>query len=1453
MRFFIPLWNKESIFPYGVFEKGVVFMRHNAWVVFYLLIFAVFAQAKLIIHIQSPWRDDPSKSGYFLHMLGGAGGGYNPSFGETSSTRMVDEGNGWFSYTWNKNASDFQSWESFNIGIYPNTADNNFNNNNGVSWKVAGDMKIADVFGTDVEVWLYTNTADMTYEKSFVAPGSKMVWFKSPWGNKALPQMIFGADSILMRFAQDDKSRCGWFYGAVSPAVMNANPLQTAHFIRYRTSYMVLPAEGVVDLSEGLAASDSIFIDGTGSVLEVSSTMGDLGECFDSTRTLHIYHPWRTNSTFRDSLVFISVGNNILNNPVATEPEADFRYWYKYDFDASTVASSNWASSMATFNIYRRQNEWPQVTFFKDQRPQASQLFPTGVYETWLYTKTSGSYEFLFSPLEPKTIRLLSPWDNMTPSLIVDGDTIPMGGLPRNRLDSTQSDTCGWYQGIVYKHVDEWNVQFKQTIGYEFYSLEGLMGEDGGMGSDISLDSMVARHDMVWVYPYPLSKSGPRFSEKYPERLGICPAMKISAMVVDWAGESFDPSQDPDFGDIYGGNDYTTVTYLDSTGTLATNKVCNGLVQGMVQDTLVNGLPARVDSSLYPWGKCSAARNIEGWFVPQVVATDAAGKEYTNAVCRDIDLHMDDEGFWLADITNKNGCDAETDFGFFPIDDLEFLDSAKTVRNPKFDWDVRANCKHNFSFAMKISAQFKYIKGQYFEFRGDDDVWVFINNRLVVDIGGCHNPEEGFVNLDTIGQNNPRFKLEEGKEYPFHIFFSERNATGSNFKMRTSINLQTQKTFYSEEVPTVDGTIQYELKQLLIDESLSCDVSSVTKVDTSYAQSIFVLAGGALPADGIVLEPGLNYGGIMISENMAGFSIDTTAIVRSRSLASGNYALICYLASDLSQYEMIGFTVPEYPLPDIAFVDVFSAADSFAVLDPAGLNLRGELLGEDPKNDTLLAHVTYPDGKPLAVAVLYMGLPCNDCFVTLDLSSKDSISFLDVSGQQVSSVKTDSTGYAYFYVVGEAAMVNASFSVGSLQVSNSLTWENIHFKEPPVPFASRGMMFDANGDGVADSLVIPFSKPFEDAVPDTLSWAFGDATFHTTADVENIWPLVVMDSVIVLNDPDGLKKDVFTGANDEVYRGALLYHYTYLDKDTGDSVKLGMSTSIEDHVGPVILSAVIETVNENMSVITVNLSEGTDSRDVDGALAFEYYRDGVNFLDSLTVSSTNVNMKGNVMKVYFTRSGGCLPAVGDSIRIAPGVIKDLSGNFAHVSNPKVRVVGEQRTEVSGPGVVTIGSAEMPWPYEDDIVPVAVPTNKTAKEVSDSLGVPGLLMGFDIGELAISALMNLPSGADRDSALGEVRINWESSYYSHLGNYVNASKGEIKCNDKTVFYNAANPEQSNCYDNPGNIFFEWNGRSDEGRLVGTGAYIAKTKVRIYSGKEKVGSTDDTYVLGIKRGK
>ena len=1425
-----PFWLVRVYFNNVVwFSAKGVSMKRECLGILFLLLLGSAAWADLTLHFQSPWRDDATRSEYVPHVLGGAGGDYNPHFGDNSSTMMKTDGDGWFTYTWvGKTLADFQDWMSFNIKACPNTADINYNQNNCVAWG-SYEFKIGEFFGAETELWVYTK-ADGSYEKSFMAPGSKIVWFKSPWGNRALPQMIFGADSILMRFIPGDASKCGWFYGSITPAMMAGNPVQSAYFVRYKAPWYTFPADSdaVVELAGSLASADTVYVDGTAGVPEVTLEIGSKGECFDPTRRLHVYHPWRTNTSYRDSAFYISVDNNIMNQPTPLSAEGEYKYWRHIDFDDSLVSSPKWNSTWAWVQFYRGQNEWPPHKYFDDdERPLASEIFPAGIYEVWMFASTSMHVkDFVFYPLEPKVVRLLSPWDDMSPSMLVASmdDTVKMGPLPMDR----QKDTCGWYEGTYYKHADSWEVYFKQTFGMDYYSMSGIAAEGKDLGEPVRLDSVLMVRDTVWVHPYPVSSSAPLLDTKFPNHLGRCPEMKISAMVVDWAGESYADNIDVDFGGIYNGNPYTSIWGLNQNGELDTLKTCSGHVPGMVVDTLVNGLPARVDSLFYPWNQCSAAHEIEKWFVPQVVATDAAGKEYTNATCRDIDLTLDEEGFWLADFTNEDDCNDTINPGFYPVDDFEYLDSAKTVKNPKFDWNVNG-CRHNYSFAMKISAQFQYIPGQYFEFRGDDDVWVYINNRLVVDIGGCHSPVEGAVNLDTMG-------LVEGQMYPFHIFFSERNATGSNFKMRTSINLQTEKRYFPVEQHTDDGTIEYVILQILTEENLTCDISSVGKVDTTLAESSFILYGQTALQEGEVLKPGVNYGGIAINENMAGFVIDTAAIVRTRSLPPGMYMLDFYLVADPTQRSQVFFEVPEYPLPDIAFADAAGE-----VFDPQGYNLLMEpmgLPGDNGSKDTLMAFVSYP----VSIMVTYIGQVCADCIVTVDLTTVDSLSFLDANGQPITIVTTDSTGYATFYVMGYAAVTNASFTVSGAQVANKIVWGNINLMEPPVPFASKGYMYDRDGDGVPDSLYVPFSDALDEDIPDTLSWSFGDSTWKVTASVDAVRGLVQNGSDIVVT-ADSLLDRVFTGDSKAPYLGGLHYHYTYWDEDQGDSISLSMNGTIEDRVGPILMSAIVTPGTDKLTTLTLLLSEGTLDTNLaaEDLFNFRIWRMGAEA--SLQMVQPRVTRMQNGVRYdlyFYGDETVVLPAVGDSVRLMPGVLRDLSGNAPHLENPWVRIIGGQRLLVDVPGLVTLTEerALETLAWEEGVKPLRMDTEMSLKDAIEQTGLPGQMLNYNMQELALTA-------GDTVS-VDSIRIVWNVSYFSSLGQFVNHADGTVACTDPAIF-------NGDCRTNPAKIFLAWNARSDKGRLVGTGAYISKLEWKVMAGKEKIGDRDDTFTMGVRRGK
>ena len=87
---------------------------------------------------------------------------------------------------------------------------------------------------------------------------------------------------------------------------------------------------------------------------------------------------------------------------------------------------------------------------------------------------------------------------------------------------------------------------------------------------------------------------------------------------------------------------------------------------------------------------------------------------------------------------------------------------------------------HNFHYTYEIHTLFTYKPGQSFTFKGDDDVWVFINKKLVIDLGGVHGSVTKSVNLDTLG-------LTSGLNYQFDFFYCERHTTESHMRITTSI------------------------------------------------------------------------------------------------------------------------------------------------------------------------------------------------------------------------------------------------------------------------------------------------------------------------------------------------------------------------------------------------------------------------------------------------------------------------------------------------------------------------------------------------------------------------------------------------------------------------------------------------------------------------------------------
>ncbi|KAN0029615.1 hypothetical protein ACTA71_007747 [Dictyostelium dimigraforme] len=128
----------------------------------------------------------------------------------------------------------------------------------------------------------------------------------------------------------------------------------------------------------------------------------------------------------------------------------------------------------------------------------------------------------------------------------------------------------------------------------------------------------------------------------------------------------------------------------------------------------------------------------------------------------------------------------DNDF-FFPID-YEGFDTDPANRIYRDD-ESSNKTYHNFHFCLQFDNKFLFKGNETFKFTGDDDVWVFINNNLVVDLGGTHPAASSSVELSTLG-------LTVGKVYPFNFFYCERHTSRSTIRIETSLELYCDKYDY---------------------------------------------------------------------------------------------------------------------------------------------------------------------------------------------------------------------------------------------------------------------------------------------------------------------------------------------------------------------------------------------------------------------------------------------------------------------------------------------------------------------------------------------------------------------------------------------------------------------------------------------------------------------------------
>ncbi|MBN2804574.1 MAG: DUF4215 domain-containing protein [Deltaproteobacteria bacterium] len=126
---------------------------------------------------------------------------------------------------------------------------------------------------------------------------------------------------------------------------------------------------------------------------------------------------------------------------------------------------------------------------------------------------------------------------------------------------------------------------------------------------------------------------------------------------------------------------------------------------------------------------------------------------------------------------------------FFPVDDFGTdLGEAKVPEQYgalgwpwEKDYPPLSATLHSFYFTSEITYWFAYDENNSatLKFTGDDDVWVFVNGQLAVDLGGAHAPLDGAITINKMDN----YGMTTGNVYRINIFHAERKMEGSSFKL----------------------------------------------------------------------------------------------------------------------------------------------------------------------------------------------------------------------------------------------------------------------------------------------------------------------------------------------------------------------------------------------------------------------------------------------------------------------------------------------------------------------------------------------------------------------------------------------------------------------------------------------------------------------------------------------
>jgi fibro-slime domain-containing protein len=954
-----------------------------------------------------------------------------------------------------------------------------------------------------------------------------------------------------------------------------------------------------------------------------------------------------------------------------------------------------------------------------------------GSTEVWIIPQGTGKPPIITDvPPASKAVYLFNPWPETAPAIHAGAGADPVYTTMRLSPDKQR---CGWY--VHYFTSADYKVSFRSLIGNETYGLSGLGA--AGQAKPIDLSAFFATGDTVYLLPDPIPGGPPKILAAFPAGVAGTCSFPLAVTIRDFSAKH------PDFEeDGMGGN----------------------LTKNMVQPILpADKKPVQGTAFYYQ-------KYFDKWFRTDSANADPNLRNYET--CRDLPMSKDKYGYWGYDSFDSPA------HGYFPIDDFNRFNETYVshYRDPATGKYVDGTA-HNFHFCMEMHANFKYRQGQVFKFSGDDDVWVYIDNKLSIDLGGTHGPEADSVALDKQG-------LVAGNKYDFDLFYCERKTRGSNLLIQTSIFFEQNQSVFAKRLALGSGKDQYDIFEIISGDQ-SC--GSAKDGDTVAAKTIFRLSGPSVnpPQD---LPAGLTYGGITVNAGKTQVLVDTAKIT---GLRPGLYT-VTYASERSGKGGTLQFTV--------------------------GGSLDLEFAAKPP------VHVLLGTAVPVLVHAVLNGI-ADKRAEPFRLAPQSGLLVFADSGLTVpiaagSDLATDAaTGEKRIWVT---SMLPSTYNLDLLGgPSKSVVMDsygNLAFFEPPKPpiAVAKAWYLDLDGDGRIETAMVRFAADLP-VVPDRMGFKIADQAGRTAG----FAPLAVGGIVFSAGS-----KSLIRATFPEPFAFGITSLTNGADAGTlfaqGDIPLVDGSFAVEDSAAPVIFAAEVREPDNTQPLkrLVITFSENMAMPpDVSQMLAFK--RDGLELAAGQVLISRVERIGDRQYSFYVDSTSQVFPIVGDSVAINNnGQTRDLAGN-----TPAKRIYRKLEGIVpKGPPTdlfVTFPNGSKADPSTGS-EPVSQPSVLFIPVGRDGNALPGAGIGkcgtcpAQGNGVFVGPIFHISTPGPMD---------YDFKIFSNLGEFVAGGRGRIEKEDLPLL-EKTNGASGILY----RVRVVWTGRTATGGKAGTGAYILTAILR-----------------------